>query len=94
MTKTSRLLKIAALSLSIAAGTTQMTKAQVTTIDSGTCGVNLTWKLASDSLLTISGSGTMMSAPWRTSYLNAIKTLIMAIVLQLLDNLLLKVAII
>jgi len=45
--------------------------AQVTVIDSGYCGAsgnNLTWKLTSDSVLTISGSGAManysLNAPW------------------------------
>jgi len=58
--------------------------AQVTTIDSGTCGTSLTWKLTSDSTLTISGSGDMddyvyipstsTSAPWRfyRNYINAV----------------------
>jgi hypothetical protein len=47
-----------------------------TTIDSGSCGANLTWKLTSDSVLTISGSGAMadynnysstIPAPWYSS---------------------------
>ena len=33
--------------------------AQVIVVDSVFCGANLTWKLTSDSVLTISGSGAM-----------------------------------
>ncbi|MCL2132343.1 MAG: hypothetical protein FWH36_07845, partial [Lentimicrobiaceae bacterium] len=33
--------------------------AQITVIDSGTCGADLAWKLTSDSTFTISGSGDM-----------------------------------
>jgi len=35
--------------------------AQTVVIDQGTCGANLTWKLTSDSTLTISGSGDMQN---------------------------------
>jgi len=43
--------------------------AQVTVVDSGSCGANLTWVLTSDSTLTISGSWAMsnytaISPPW------------------------------
>ena len=57
-----------------------------TVIDSGTCGANLTWKLTTDSTLTISGSGAMQDynwisdsyseAPWYSNYLDIIKTII------------------
>ncbi|MCL2132069.1 MAG: leucine-rich repeat protein [Lentimicrobiaceae bacterium] len=42
------------------------TTAQVTTIDSGMCGANLTWWFTSDNTLTVSGSGDMKSgsSPW------------------------------
>jgi len=51
-----------------------------TTIDSGTCGANLTWKLTNNGLLTISGSGAMddyglFSSPWNF-YRNSIKTVV------------------
>ena len=55
-----------------------------TTIDSGTCGSTLTWKLTTDSTLTISGSGAMDDyesypnfnyAPWY-SYRNTIRTIV------------------
>ena len=58
---------------------------QVTTIDSGSCGANLTWVLTSDSLLTISGSGAMndysysggsVGSPWYSSYQDDIKTIV------------------
>lgn len=42
----------------------------------GTCGDNLTWELSCDSVLTISGSGAMTSAPWIKSYKTAIKNAI------------------
>ena len=55
----------------------------VTTVDSGTCGDNLTWKLNSSGTLTISGTGRMhdylssftgeTTAPW-ISYKNEIKS--------------------
>lgn len=45
-------------------------------IASGTCGDNLTWELSCDSVLTISGSGAMTSAPWIKSYKTAIKNAI------------------
>ena len=55
----------------------------VTTVDSGTCGDNLTWKLNSSGTLTISGTGDMheylssftgnSTAPW-ISYKNEIKS--------------------
>ena len=45
------LLGIAFLGLSLSA------KAQVTVVDSGYCGANLTWALTSDSILTIRGNG-------------------------------------
>jgi hypothetical protein len=54
-------------------------QAQIIVIDSGTCGTNLTWKLTSDSVLTINGSGVMVnytlsnSAPWY-SYRDTIVT--------------------
>jgi len=58
-------------------------KAQVTTIDSGTCGANLTWILTSDSTLTISGSGNMTDfdylnpVPWHNNpYQNLITTVV------------------
>ncbi len=35
--------------------------------ETGTCGENLTWTLDDDGLLTISGTGEMTSAPWRTA---------------------------
>ncbi len=49
------------------------------TVQSGTCGANLTWTLDSDGLLTISGSGAMTdynsaSGPWR-SYNSTITSL-------------------
>ena len=60
--------------------------AQVTVIDSGYCGAsgnNLSWKLTSDSVLTISGSGAMENynssnnlAPWKSIYSTRIKTVI------------------
>ena len=72
MTKHSTFLAAAAIFLSTAAFTTK-TNAQVTVLDSGTCGANLTWILTSDSVLTIHGSGPMASnyrpfspAPWDT----------------------------
>jgi len=48
-------------------GVVNCAKAQV--VDSGTCGVNLTWVLTIDSVLTISGSGAMynyevINSPW------------------------------
>jgi len=71
-------------------GLSLVAKAQVTVIDSGYCGAsgsNLEWKLTSDSVLTISGSGDMENyvygtgsppiyAPWYSSYRNRIKTVI------------------
>jgi hypothetical protein len=57
MGKINKLFSIVAFSLCIAAVNT--TKAQVTIVDSGTCGANLTWVYTSDSTLTISGSGAM-----------------------------------
>ena len=45
-------------------------------IASGTCGDNLTWELSCDSVLTISGTGAMTSAPWIKSYKTAIKNAI------------------
>ncbi len=43
--------------------------------DSGTCGNDLTWTYA-DGVLTITGSGSMTSEPWRNSYLSSIKKVI------------------
>jgi hypothetical protein len=37
----------------------QQTQAQVAVVDSGACGTNLVWKITSDSILTIHGSGAM-----------------------------------
>jgi len=63
---------------------TSVAFSQVTVIDSGTCGANLTWKLTSDSTLTISGSGAMddydygyvqAASPWN-DYQTAIKTIV------------------
>jgi len=39
------------------AGLSLSAKAQVTVVDSGYCGANLTWALTSDSILTIRGNG-------------------------------------
>lgn len=56
---------------------------EVTVVDSGTCGDNATWKLTSDGVLTISGSGTMEedyawgSAPWY-----AIKEIIIKVIIE------------
>ena len=36
-------------------------------VDSGTCGTNVTWELDDEGLLTISGSGHMISCPWDKS---------------------------
>ena len=54
---------------------------QVTVIDSGTCGANLTWKLTNNGTLTVSGSGNMYdysysTTPWCSSYWNFITTVV------------------
>ena len=51
--------------------------ASAETVDSGTCGNNLTWMLDDEGTLTISGTGNMISAPWRGDYNTQIKTVIM-----------------
>ncbi len=43
---------------------------------SGTCGDNVTWALSNKGVLTISGTGEMTSAPWRTDYTSVIKEVI------------------
>ena len=42
------------------------------TVDSGTCGDNLTWTLDSDGVLTISGTGAMTDTPWRGEHMDQI----------------------
>ncbi|MCD7845397.1 MAG: leucine-rich repeat protein [Oscillospiraceae bacterium] len=46
------------------------------TVDSGSCGTNVTWTLDSAGVLTISGTGEMTSSPWRTSYADEIKSVV------------------
>ena len=65
------------------AGLSLGVKAQVKTIDSGSCGTSLTWVLTSDSVLTISGSGAMYDyndysnfSPWCFSYQSTIKIVV------------------
>ena len=38
------------------------------TVDSGACGDGLTWTLDGNGLLTVSGTGEMKSAPWKSQY--------------------------
>ena len=61
------------------AGLSLGAKAQVTVVDSDTCGVSLTWTFYSDSTFIISGSGAIpdyaVATPWN-AYKNAIKTII------------------
>ena len=45
-------------------------------VDSGTCGTNTTWTLDNEGLLTISGTGSMTSSPWRSSHSTDIKAVI------------------
>ena len=45
------------------------------TVDSGTCGDNLTWTLDSNGTLTISGTGAMEDYPWRR-YRSSIKNVV------------------
>ena len=45
-------------------------------IASGTCGDNLTWELSCDSVLTISGTGEMGEASWRSDYKEQIKEVV------------------
>jgi len=45
-------------------------------VASGACGANLTWTLDSEGLLTISGTGAMMSCPWNPGYTEEIKTVV------------------
>ncbi len=42
------------------------------TVDSGTCGDNLTWTLDSDGVLTITGTGAMTDTPWRGEHMDQI----------------------
>ena len=53
-----------------------MLMATTSVLYSGTCGDNLTWTLTSDGTLTISGTGEMTSSPWRDSYSDVIKSVI------------------
>ena len=76
--------QIKVLVLAALVGTVAMhSTAQVTVVDSGYCGAsgnNLTWKLTSDSVLSINGSGDMKDftpyAPWCLPYLDMIKKVI------------------
>lgn len=47
-------------------------------VDSGTCGDNLTWELDTVGTLTISGTGEMDYAPWRSKYKDEIKSVIIS----------------
>ena len=84
--------KIAALCLCIAAGTTQMTKAQVTVVNNGSCGASCTYVLTSDSVFRVYGSGDMTNyagtstVPWYGSYRNRIKTVIIGDTITRIGN--------
>ena len=85
MKRTSNFLKVAALCLCIAAGTSQMTMGQ-TVVQSWNIGspvaANVKATLYSDSTFIISGSGNIANysssnyAPWYSSYRNHIKTIV------------------
>ena len=46
------------------------------TVQSGTCGDNLTWTLDDAGVLTITGTGNITSAPWRSNHTNDIKSVV------------------
>ena len=52
------------------------TSSGVLRVDGGTCGENLTWELNSKGTVTISGTGEMTSAPWKTDYSTVIKKVV------------------
>ena len=57
-------------------------QAQASTVDSGSCGENITWTLDDSGVLTISGTGAMAdyasasAAPWYSSRSNITKVVI------------------
>ena len=53
-----------------------MMSAKAETIDSGTCGDEVTWSLSDDYTLTISGTGAMAGNPWAWEYRGQIRKLV------------------
>ena len=50
--------------------------AEAVIVDSGTAGDNITWKMNSKGVLTISGEGEIISAPWLEAYASVIKKVV------------------